>query len=172
MRVKHTFVRTVSAVGHKPGQAPAHKKEYYDEAVEVPEGSKFFHVRAPLMIHQRILKRPVRPCVVPEMAAQNGGCTILVSPHDDQYVAVRVAWCRFTDAYCRSLGRITAARKDPTLILRSELEKELESIEEQMLVSCCYPLRHDQDLLNECIGEWSRPASRYFQPGEKVAHAV
>jgi hypothetical protein len=167
MRVKHTFVRSVA---NAPGVTPTRKRETYEEAVEVADGSRFYHVRAPLVLRQFVGNKEVMPAVVPELANYNGGCTILISPHDDEYVAVRVGWCRFTDNYCRGVGRITAARKDPTLVKRENLEDELLEIEEQMLISSAWPLRHDPALLADCKSDWSRTVRRYYEPKEeKVA---
>lgn len=157
--------------------------------------SRFFHVRAPLVIKQYINNKEVTPAIIPELAAANGGCTIHIQDHDEEYVAVRVAWCRHTDNYNRALGRAVCLGgkkvqkvlvkgqpvervvwdypgKEPNLVKRSELETELEAIEEQMLVSCAWPTRHDQKLLKDCLGDWSRAAARFFTPKEeKVASA-
>jgi hypothetical protein len=165
MKVKHTFYKTVVKSEGQYGS----KREPFIEYLDVPEGSRFYHVRAPLMVRQFIGNKEATPAVVPNLAHSNGGCTILISPHDDDYVQVRVAWARFTDAYNRSLGRFTAASKDPTLVKREELEAELEEIERQMLLSCAYPLRRDAELLEECLGDWSRAAARYYQPEAKNA---
>lgn len=148
---------------------------------------RYYHVRAPLMVKQFIGNKEVTPAVIPNLVNANGGCTISIEPHDAEYVKVRVAWCRFTDNYSRKLGRIICnggavtkkvgvdaqsgemilrvlhehPGKEPTLVRREDLEHELEEIERQMLLSTTYPLRHDPELLEECLGDWSRAAARY-----------
>lgn len=167
MKVKHTFYKTV--LTGEDGQGK--KREPFVEEVEVPDGSRFHHLRAPLMIRQYIGNKDIVPAVVPELASQTGGATILISPHDDKYVAVRVAWCRYTDAYCRSLGRYTAASKEPSLVLRTELEEELHAIDEQMLASCAYPLRNDPELMKDCYHDWKRSVERFTKVDQqKVVH--
>jgi hypothetical protein len=124
------------------------------------------------MIRQLIGKVEVIPAVVPELANNNGGCTILANSTDDpEVVEVRVAWCRFTDNYCRAIGRKIAESKEPMFVRVDELKQELEGIEEQMLVQCAWPTRHDEELMKDCIGDWSRAAAHFAKKEKKIAVA-
>lgn len=122
---------------------------------------RFYHLRAPLLVKQVVGNKEVMPAVIPDYTNPNGGATILIEDHDDEYVKVKVAWCRWSDPYCRKIGRTTAESKEPTLVKRIDLKDELEAIDAAMLEASCWPLRHQQELMNDCMTNWINVAQRF-----------
>jgi hypothetical protein len=129
---------------------------------------RVIHMRAPLLLRRYIGKREVSPQFDPAVSNFNGGCTVVISPTDDPFfVKVQVAWCRWSDNYCRKLGVLKAKEAVAETVALRHLSSELRLIEDQMLMNLHVSLRTCEKSRDPLLRDWNHVV-RYLLPVTKT----
>lgn len=136
--------------------------------------TRILHLRAPQMLIQYIGRREVTPEVLPDRASNFGGATIVLEGDTDKpgFVSMRVARCRFNDNYDRKKGITTAKAKDPEVVPLRKLAHQLRREEEHMLLSCCWPTRHDEELMDSCRSDYDYVVRHFLPLPQKEADST
>jgi hypothetical protein len=141
---------------------------------------RVIHMRAPLPIHHFVGGKKKATTLDPTTNSMFGGATIVIEGDTalPGFVKLQVAFCRWSDNYCRKLGRDTAKQHDVEVLALRELPSTLRDIERQMLWQVVPTLRDHEDgdkpypLTNDSyLRDWNHVVRHFLPlpPKEEVA---
>ena len=111
------------------------------------------------------------PVILEDRNNKTGGATVIVTGDTavPGFVTVQTAWCKYTDDYCRKVGRTIALCAEPEVVPLRLLASTLQEIEDQMLQHLCSHLRNNEERRKTFVRDWSGVVAHFLPTKEDLS---